>query len=119
MAELVADLLGEAMLVAIHRHRPRLSEAMGEVREWLEDAARPPDGVQLKSSDGSSYTGFVVVERNELVMMLAVRHPAGAVSPAPARPPVVTPAPREEPLPYRGYPDPDDPVWDRDPRFNR
>lgn len=119
MAELVADLLGEAMLVALHRHRARLSATVEEIHEWLEDVARPPDGVKLISSDGSSYTGLVIVERNELVMMLAVRHPAGPLPSAPARTAVVTPPPREQPRPYRGYPDPDDPIWDRDPDFNR
>ena len=119
MAELVADLLGGALALAVQRHRERISMAASNVREWLEDVARPPDGVELKSNDGSTYSGVFLVERNELVVMLAVRHPPGAASPPPVRPSVVTSPPRDESLPFRGIPDPDDPIWDRDPHLHR
>ena len=113
MAQLVAELLGEALLKTIRSHKSRISERSRQMIDWLREVAEPPDGVELKSKDGSSYTGFVVVERNELVMMLAVRHPPGHTPPAPPRPPSVTPPQRERPL-YQGMLDPDDPQWDRD-----
>ena len=113
MAQLVAELLGEALLDSIREHRRRLSDRSRWIIDWLREVARPPDGVALKSADGSSYTGFVVVERNELVMMLAIRHPPGSAPPASPRPPIVTPPPRHW-SPYQARLDPDDPCWDRD-----
>jgi hypothetical protein len=59
----------------------------------------------------------VVIERSELVMMLAVRHPPGAVVER-ERSPIITPPPRPQPQRtlYETFTDldPDDPSWDRD-----
>lgn len=116
--ELLADLLGEALEGAAGRHSERWAQTKASMLEWLREAAQPPSGVELKTADGATYTGFIVVDRNELVMMLAVRHPTGPLAP-PNPPTMISPAPRNAPPPYRGFPDPDDPVWDRDPSFHR
>jgi len=72
--------------------------------------ATPPEGVELYSSDGSVFTGLVVVDRNKPILMLAARQP---------------PAPRPYPTtpPTYGYPyrqtslfdddDNDEPPWRR------
>jgi hypothetical protein len=110
--QLVVELLGEAIADAARRYRSRLSERTQLVVGWLRDVAEPPPGVELRSADGATYTGFVVVERNELRLMLAVRHPPGPIPTTAARPPIVPPPPRERGL-YNLL-DPDDPRWDRD-----
>ena len=56
--------------------------------DWLRDAARPPPGLELRSTDGSVFTGVAAFERNKLVFMLAVR--SGQAMSAP-NPPLVTP----------------------------
>jgi hypothetical protein len=54
--------------------------------------AKPPPSVELQSADGSLFTGIVIVDRNQPVLMLAARQ---AVAPRP-RPP--------SPPPYQGSP---------------
>ncbi len=75
----IGEALVDLLIHAVHRGRPRLRR----VTEWITDAARPPVGVRLVSDDGSEYSGFVVVDRNEPKLMLALR--VGVTrSPAPA-----------------------------------
>jgi len=92
--ELVAEIIGAPLFDLLKRKRPRLSRHAATAVSWLRDRCEPPDGVELRSHDGSSYTGLVVVERNELVMMIAVKHPASFEA---QRSPVITPAPRYSP----------------------
>ena len=67
--------------------------------------------IELRTADGSSYTGLVMVERNAPVIMIAVRQLPG---PTPERPAVLTPPPVQRPLYGHDRLDPDAPHWDRD-----
>ena len=78
------DLIAEALLEAIDRNREAIAEKARAAGQWLREQAEPPEGVELRAPDGSVYTGLVVVERNEAVLMLAVKHPTLAARPAPA-----------------------------------
>ena len=64
----LGDALVDVLLRAVEQERPRL-RAMAE---WIADVARPPRGVRLVSEDGAEYSGVVIVERNEPVVMLAL-----------------------------------------------
>jgi len=110
--ELVAELIGAPLIEALRRRRPRLARKAEAAVEWLREIAEPPQGVRLTSEDGSTYTGFVIIERNSPVVMIAVRHPP---APRAERPPVLTPPPVQRPLYGNPQLDPDDPIWDRDP----
>jgi hypothetical protein len=109
--ELAAETIGSAVIEVLRRRRPALAHKAEAALEWLRVAAEPPRGIELRAADGSLYTGFVIVERNKPVLMLAVRQQAGPVG---ERSPLVTPPPIQRPLYGRAYPDPNDPVWDRD-----
>ena len=89
-----------------------IGNQLADLVEWLRETARPPDGVELRSRDGTTYTGVVVVERSELVLMIAVAHPPGG-SAEPERRPFPGPPQRSPSLVHYGL-DPDDPRWDRD-----
>ena len=112
--DFVGDLFGDAVDAVTPRKWEGWAAMKALAVEWLRDAARPPSGVELKTNDGSTYSGVVLVERNELRLMIAVRHPPGPVShPRPPQSPPPAP-PRGAGSPLAGYPDPDDPIWDRD-----
>ena len=107
---LVEELLGEALVAALRDLRQALGSASEETLTWLRNAAHPPPNLRLISDDGSTFSGMVLVERSDVVVMLAARHT-----------PVFSSSPRPEPSPARqrglSLPDrldPDDPVWDRD-----
>ncbi|MBX3230677.1 MAG: hypothetical protein KIT84_00555 [Labilithrix sp.] len=40
---------------------------------WAARLTNPPVGVRLVSDDGGSFTGFVIVEHNKPIAMLAIR----------------------------------------------
>jgi len=107
--EVAAETIGAAMIDALRRRRPALARQAEAALEWLREVAEPPRGIELRSADGSVYTGFVIIERNKPVLMLAVRHLPGPVI---ERAPVITPAPHRSPYPHSL--DPDVPFWDRD-----
>ena len=65
---------------------PRARQAI----EWVRDAAEPPAGIELRSPDGSTYTGFAVVDHSRVVVLLAVRHEPDRAA---VKPPVITPPP--------------------------
>ena len=109
--QFLAELIGTPLVEALRERRPRLAKKAEQALGWLRDVAEPPAGIELRSEDGSTYTGLVILERSKPVLMLAVRH---LPSPASARPPIITPPPIQRPLYNPGYPDPEDPVWDRD-----
>lgn len=108
--EFVAEIIGTPLMEAIRRRRPG-PRTLAAIR-WLQEMAEPPSGLELRSSDGSAYSGVALLERSEVVLLLAVRHPPGR---QPERPPVVTPPPRQHDRPlYHQHLDPDSPHWDRD-----
>ena len=109
--EVAAETIGSALVDAFRRRRPALAHRAEAALEWLREAAEPPRGIELRSADGGVYTGFVIVDRNKPILMLAVRLPAG---PALERTPLVTPPPIQRPLYGQDRLDPDEPIWDRD-----
>ena len=109
--ELAAETIGSAVIEALRRRRPALAKRAEQALEWLRDVAEPPQGIELRAADGSAYTGFVIIDRNKPILMLAVRHPPGPVV---ERAPVITPPPVQRPLYGHERLDPDDPTWDRD-----
>ena len=79
--------------------------------DWVREHSEPPDGVELRAADGSVYTGVAIIERNDIVILWAVRHPATIIErPAPPAPR----SPMQRSLGMPSYPDPDSPYWDRD-----
>ncbi|MCA9619288.1 MAG: hypothetical protein KC731_09700 [Myxococcales bacterium] len=112
MAEqLVEDLLGEGLLDAVRKLRRAMGTVSDEGLAWLREVAHPPPGVRLVSADGATFTGVVLVERSDVVVMLAARHTPGIPVP-PSAPPASPAAGRGLTLAERL--DPDDPIWDRD-----
>jgi hypothetical protein len=109
--ELAAEAIGSAVVEAIRRRRPALARKAEHAIEWLREVAEPPRGIELRSADGSTYTGFVIIDRNKPILMLAARHPPG---PAAERAPLVTPPPIQRPVYGHDRLDPEDPIWDRD-----
>jgi hypothetical protein len=74
MAErLIQDTLGFVISELFARRMPDIVRKLEPVAEWLGEAAKPPPGVEVRTLDGSEYTGFAVIERNKLVVLLAVR----------------------------------------------
>lgn len=111
MADLVEEILGEGLVEAFRSVRRAFAEVSDETLVWLRRAARPPADLRLTSPDGATFTGMVLVERSDVVVMLAARHNPGI--------PVPPTAPPASPAPGRGLTlaerlDPDDPIWDRD-----
>lgn len=112
---MIAERLGESVLENLRKRRPQLARKAEAAAQWLREASEPPPGVELRAADGSTYTGFVIVDRNEPVVMLAVRHPPGST-----RPPVITPTMPPTPQ-HRSVHDtygraayePEEPLWDR------
>ena len=111
MAELVEELLGEALVAAFRNLRHALRDASEQTLAWLREMAQPPPNVRLTSEDGTTFTGVVLVERSDVVVMLAARHPPTFPHQrAPKSPP---PYPRGG-MTLADQLDPDDPRWDRD-----
>ena len=108
---LVAELIGEALLDAIDQSRAAVAAKAKAALGWLREKAEPPDGVELRSQDGSMFSGIALFERNRVVLMLAVRHPNITVE----RQATVDPPPRQQPFAVQtSLVDPDSSVWDRD-----
>jgi hypothetical protein len=64
----LGDALVDALLRAVDQGRPRLRV----VAEWIAEVARPPRGLRLVADDGAEYSGVVIVEHSEPVLMLAL-----------------------------------------------
>jgi len=64
----LGDALVDVLLRAVDQGRPRLRA----VANWFAEVARPPRGVRLVSDDGTEYSGVVLVEHNEPVLMVAL-----------------------------------------------
>lgn len=99
----VEDLIGEALLEALDRNRDLLSEQARAAGRWLREQAEPPDGVELRTRDGNVYTGLVVVERNEVMLMLAIKHPTVMTERRPAPSPYQPPPYQPERPPETSY----------------
>lgn len=67
------DLLGSALIESFIDGARSLIPAARQAADWLRRVAYPPPGLTLRSSDGSEYTGFLFIENNHPVLMLAVR----------------------------------------------
>jgi hypothetical protein len=96
-SRLVAELIGEAFVTAIDRSKHRSVERARAAWRWVREVAQAPPGLELLSPDGTRYTGLVIVERSQVLYMLALRH---APSPSSTRHP-------HEPL----YPDHEQELW--------
>lgn len=79
----VGDALVDVVFDGVHeRRRSRLRDIL----DWFASVAKPPPGVRLVSDDGGEFTGFVVVEDNRPVLMLALRVGTSPSRPAPREP---------------------------------
>jgi hypothetical protein len=77
---LIAELIGEALIDAVARSSTRSAEHVRNVWRWLREVAAAPPGVELVAPDGSTYTGIVIVERSQAVILFALRHPPPLVA---------------------------------------
>ena len=112
----VDDALGDALLELVQQAASEASPKVKQAVAWLRDHAEPPQGVKLQSPDGTLYSGVAIVDRNNVVVLLAARHPTTAIAP---RDPAPMSAPRQryfEPDPR--YDDPGD-GWPPDPFLSR
>ena len=107
---LVEELLGEALFTALRDLRHAIRAASDEAVAWLRTAAQPPPNLRLVSDDGSTFTGMVLVERSDVVVMLAARH-TPAFTPRAERQPSRVARPG---MSLAQRLDPDDPRWDAD-----
>lgn len=79
-ARLIAELIGDAFIEAVERSR---RDSWGRARaawRWILERTEAPPGIELSSPDGSTYTGIVVVEQNQAVLLLAFSHRRSPVS---------------------------------------
>lgn len=53
--------------------RERVAPHAEEIVERIREAARPPRGARLTTDDGHVYTGVLLVDRNDVVVMFAMR----------------------------------------------
>ncbi len=114
MAEaLVEEVLGEGLVQAFRGLRRAVGEASEQTVDWLREVAQPPPGVRLTSPDGSTFTGIVLVERSDVVVMLAARHDPGVSGPRTPEAPSSSPSPTHG-LTLAERLDPNHPRWDRD-----
>lgn len=89
--EAVAEAVSDAVLDLL---RQAIADAPSHVEraiEWLRDNAQPEAGVKLVSPDGSLYTGVAVIDRNDVVVLVAARQPGLLQAPRPAAVPLGSP----------------------------
>ena len=101
----MAEALGDSLLESLSKKQPQVATT---IIDWISDVAQPPNGLELKSTDGSTYTGLVLVERSRPILLLAVRQPPGD-----QLPPIVTPPPAPQRLYRRPHIEEED-HWDED-----
>ncbi len=66
--------VGDALVdVVLGGARDTRVSRMRRLLGWAAKLTRPPVGVTLVSDDGGAFTGFVIVEQNKPIAMLAVR----------------------------------------------
>lgn len=66
----ISDALVDVVLDEVPKRRP---SRLQSVLEWLVKNSKPPLGVRLVSDDGGTFSGFILVEDNRPLAMLAVR----------------------------------------------
>lgn len=66
----VGDALVDVVLDGVHERR---HSRLRDVLDWFGQMAKPPAGVRLVSDDGGAFSGFVIVEDNRPILMLALR----------------------------------------------
>ena len=79
----LGDALVDVLLRAVNYRRPKLRA----VADWIVEVARPPRGVRLVADDGAEYSGLVLIEHNQPVLMFAVcvKGPRTVTSPSASR----------------------------------
>jgi hypothetical protein len=87
MSQLVGDALFELVEQLVIESSPRWTKAV----EWLREHAVPPQGLRLTSPDGTAYSGLLVVQDNDVVVILAARHPGPVPHHAPIQVPTRQP----------------------------
>lgn len=102
------DAVADALLESLDASGRRLASLIDSLLRWLRRAAEPPEGLELRSIDGTTFTGVALFERSVVIAMLAVRH-----VPEHERGTAATHA--RTPEPYR-YPD-DGPLWRERPLY--
>lgn len=112
----VGEALGDALLELVQQSTSRAAPHVRSAVAWLREHAQPPQGTRLISPDGGAYTGVAVVDRNNVVVLIAARSEGFSPSPSP-RPPMVT-APRQPQRFFEPDPDPGD-GWPPDDPFLR
>lgn len=66
----VGDALVDVVLDGARDHRV---SKMRRLLGWAAKLTKPPVGVRLVADDGGAFTGFVIVEQNKPLAMLAIR----------------------------------------------
>lgn len=66
--------VGDALVdVVLDGARDQRVSRMRRLLGWAAKLTKPPVGVRLVSDDGGAFTGFVIVEHNKPLAMLAIR----------------------------------------------
>lgn len=66
--------VGDALVdVVLDGARDQRVSRMRRLLGWAAKLTKPPVGVRLVSDDGGAFTGFVIVEHNKPIAMLAIR----------------------------------------------
>ena len=114
--QVAADLIADALVDAARRGHEHIGAFADFVLEWLRDVAQPPRGVELRSDDGATFTGVVLVQSSRVVLMLATRDAPCACTEGSSAVSSSTP----QRLVFGSSPglDPNAP-WDRDITFRR
>lgn len=105
--------LGDALLELVHQSAARATPHVRNAVAWLREQAEPPEGVKLVSPDGTLYSGVAIVDRNDVIVLLAARH-APVAGPRRDPVPIPAPSPRRFFEPEPSYDDPGD-GWPPDP----
>ena len=88
----VTDGIGDALLDLVRQAATDAPRHIERAVEWLRENAHPPEGVRLISPDGTLFTGVAIIDRNDVVVLVAARQQGPSV-PRPAIPmPASSPA---------------------------
>ena len=85
---------------------PVIGEHHEEILAWLRSVARPPAGLEVRTLDGATYSGVIVVDHNRVVAVLASRSDVAGGPPRAAPRPAPVP---EAPFPRSLF---EEPPWD-------
>jgi hypothetical protein len=79
-SQLAAELLGEAIVKAVEHNQSRTVDRLRRFWRWLCDMAEPPPGTRLVVPGGTVHSGIAVVEHNQVMLLVAVRHGRRAIN---------------------------------------